>query len=272
MCSVCRSLALLLSLVLAGGAAARELRVCADPNNLPFSDRRGDGFENRIAVLLAAELGADLEYVWWAQRRGFLRNTLNAGRCDLLVGVPSGLEAVRTTLPYYRTSYVFVQRREAPAIGSLDDPALRRLRIGVPLVGDDGANPPPVHALAARGLVANVRGYPVYGDYRRPEPAAALLEALAKGDIDIAVAWGPFAGYFAARRGLSWRLAPVAPAVDGGLPMQFDIAMGVRRGDDALLAEVEAALDRRRADIAAILDSYGVPRLPPQAGASERGR
>jgi mxaJ protein len=261
MCSSSLKAGALLALLLIGSAAsARTLRVCADPNNLPFSNERGDGFENRIVQLVAEELGAEVEYSWRAQRRGFLRETLRAGACDLVPGLPGGLEGVRTTAPYYRSTYVFATRTDGPSIASFDDARLRELVIGVQLVGDDGANAPPAHALSRRGIVDNVRGYTVYGDYREPNPPSRIIEAVAKGDIDVAAVWGPLAGYFAARQAVPLKIAPVQPAFEPGLPMVWDIAMGLRNEDDALRREIDAALERRRADIDAILAGYGVPR------------
>src|SRR5690349_16835567 len=117
---------------------AGVLRVCADPNNLPLSNQRGEGFENKLAELLAQDLGERVEYTWWAQRRGFFRNTLKAGMCDLVIGVPAGFEMASTTRPYYRSTYVFVSRKDRHLnIASLDDPALRKLKIGVQMIGDD---------------------------------------------------------------------------------------------------------------------------------------
>lgn len=253
---------------LAGPVQARELRVCADPNNLPFSNERQEGFENRIASLLADQLHAELHYTWWAQRRGFIRNTLKAGLCDLVPGVSTGLDMLRTTRPYYRSTYVFATRAGAgAAVTSFDDPRLRQLRIGVQIIGDDGANTPPAHALTRRGIVANVRGYTVYGDYAEPDPAGAIMDALARGEIDIAIAWGPFAGYYATRHPGALELRPVSPAVDlPVMPMIFDIAMGVRYGDDDFRAEINDALKARRRDIDAILASYGVPRADQPEG------
>jgi mxaJ protein len=255
--------ALVLALALfAAPVHARELRVCADPNNLPFSNERGEGFENKIVALVAEELGATVEYTWWAQRRGYVRNTLKAGLCDLVPGVASGFEMLRTTIPYYRSAYVFVTRPDGPAVQSLDDPVLREARVGVQLVGDDGVNTPPAHALARRGIVDNVRGYSLYGDYREPNPPARIVEAVRAGEIDVALAWGPMAGYFAVQEPAVLRVTPVVPLADGPrLPMVFDIGMGVRRGEDAFRAEIEGALRRRQADIDAILSEYRVPRL-----------
>ena len=250
-----------LALVFATIADARELRVCADPNNLPFSNERGEGFENKIAELIADELGVTLSYTWWAQRRGFIRNTLNTGSCDLVTGTTNGIEMLRTTLPYYRSGYTFVTRQDGPKVSSLDDPILHNLRIGIQLVGEDGANPPPSEALARRGIVDNVRGYLVYGDYRERNPAAAIMDAVAKGEIDVAIVWGPVAGYFAGRESVPLKVALVTPQNDGPrLPMVFDINMGVRRDDPTLRDEINAALSKLRPKIDAVLANYGVPR------------
>jgi mxaJ protein len=243
------------------------LRVCADPDNLPFTSERGEGLENRLAELLARDLGARLEYTWWAQRRGFLRNTLRARACDVVLGVPADLEGVRATRPYYRSTYVFVERPgKRPPIRSLDDARLRRLRIAVPLVGDDGANAPPAHALARRGLAANLVGFSVYGDGRPPAPPARLIAAVAGGDVDIGTAWGPAAGYFAAREAVALRITPIEPASDGALPLAFDIAMAVRPDDAGRHASLEAFLDRRRAEVDAVLAAFHVPRVDARAG------
>ncbi|MER9438046.1 substrate-binding domain-containing protein [Mesorhizobium sp. M0618] len=249
-------------LLLPAIANARELRVCADPNNMPFSNAAGQGFENRIAEIIATDLGAKLTYTWWAQRRGFIRNTLKAGLCDLVPGTPANLEMLRTTTPYYRSSYVFVTRQDGPDVASFNDPRLRELRIGVQLIGDDGANSPPVQALGRRGIVGHLIGYPVYGDYSAPNPPARIVEAVANGEIDLAVVWGPLAGYFAQRQKVSLRITPVTPRIDGPqLPLMYDISMGVRREDDALRGDVNSALARHKAEIDAVLAQYGVPRL-----------
>ena len=158
---LCSIVIALFAAVLARSALAdeRELRVCADPNNLPFSNDRGEGFENRIAELLARDLGAKLTYTWWAQRRGFIRSTLAANSCDLVIGVPAGYDLVLTTRSYYRSTYVFVTRKDSRlALSSFDDPQLRKLRIGVHLIGNDGVNVPPAHALTRRGIISNVAG------------------------------------------------------------------------------------------------------------------
>ena len=253
----------LAALSIAAPAAAESLRVCADPNNLPFSSEQGTGFENRIAVLLAEDLHAELEYTWWAQRRGFVRNTVKAGLCDVVMGVPASFELLQTTRPYYRSTYVFVTRKaDGTVITSLDDARLKTLRIGVQLIGDDGANTPPAHALARRGITANVHGYMIYGDYRSAAPTAPIIDAVAGGEIDVAAAWGPQAAYFAAREPVPLTWAPITPWLDGPrLPMVFDISIGVARGNGSLRADLDAALSRHRAEIDGILAEYGVPRV-----------
>lgn len=252
------------------GPRTPALRVCADPNNLPFSDAKERGFENALAHLVADEMGRHVEYTWHAQRRGFVRETLRANACDVIMGIASASEMVLPTRPYYRSTYVFVTRqRGGPRVASLDDPALRTLRIGVQLVGDDFANTPPAHALARRGLVSQVVGYSVYGDYREEAPPSRIVRAVADGEVDVAVVWGPLAGYFARRQRVPLALAPVSPQVDPPfLPFVFDISMGVRRTDAALRDTLDAILLRRRADVERILDQYGVPRVAPRRVAS----
>jgi len=262
MCSSSLKAALVAALLASGAAEARELRVCADPNNLPFSNERGEGFENRIVELIAEDLGASVTYAWRAQRRGFLREGLKAEACDLVPGLPSNMEGVRTTIPYYRSSYVFVTRPNEPVPQSFNDALLRTLQVGVQLVGDDGWNTPPAHALARRGIVENVHGYSLYGDYRQPNPPSLIVKAVADGSIDVAIAWGPLAGYFATREPVPLKVAPVKPLFDGPqLPMVWDISMAVRKEDDALRYEIEGALTRLKPRIDAILEEYGVPRL-----------
>lgn len=249
--------------VAASGGDDEALRVCADPNNLPFSNQRLEGFENKLAELLARDLGRSLRYTWWAQRRGFLRNTLDARACDVVMAVPATMNGVRTTRPYYRSSYVFVSRRDRDlAVRSFDDPLLRTLKIGVPLVGDDGTNPPPAHALGRRGIIDKVVGYTVYGDYRQESPPERILEALVRGEIDVAIVWGPLAGAYARRGKVPLRIAPVVPASDAGLPLTYEIALGVRKDDELLQRQLDRTLNRRRADIKRILESYGVPVVP----------
>ena len=252
-------------------ARVAPLRVCSDPNNLPFSDRHERGFENRIADLVARELGTHVEYTWWAQRRGFVRSTLRAGECDLIMGVPSSMEMVLATAPYYRSTYVFVSRRDRNhRIESFDDPRLQHLKIGVQLIGDDGVNSPPVHALSNRGIVRNIVGYTVYGDYAKPHPASQIIDAVIRGDVDVAVVWGPLAGYFAATSKTPLVLTPVSPQIDlPYLPFVFDISMGVRRGDTTFKARIDSIVVRQRPVIDSILRAYSVPRVSARARSVE---
>jgi quinoprotein dehydrogenase-associated probable ABC transporter substrate-binding protein len=242
-------------------AERRELRVCADPNNLPFSNQRLEGFENRMAELVAAEMHATLRYTWMPQRRGFIRRTLKAKECDLVTGVPTGLEMVLPTKPYYRSTYVFVYRKNSNLrIRSFDDPALQEMRIGLHAIGEDGFNPPPAHALARRGIVKNVVGFRMQDVDSVDSPPGRIIDAVAAGQIDIAIVWGPFAGYFARRQKVELEVVPVSPNIDPpGLAFEFDLSMGVRRGDTALKDEVDGILDRRRRDIETILKDYGIP-------------
>jgi mxaJ protein len=244
----------------------RVLRVCADPNNLPFSNARLEGFENKLAALIARDMHADVQYTWWAQRRGFLRNTLKAHQCDVVMGLPTGVDMAAVTQPYYRSTYVFVSRKDRHLnVTSFDDEILRKLKIGVQLIGDDGANAPPAHALAKRGVVGNVRGYTVYGDYTKPNPPARIVDAVADGEIDLAIVWGPLAGYFAKREPVPLDIVPVSPQIDlPFLPFVYDIALATRREDTALRQQLETILERRKAEIDRLLASYGVPRVDPE--------
>jgi len=246
---------------LLAAAARPPLRVCSDPNNLPFSNGNGEGFENRIAELVAQDLGRPLVYFWSPQRRGFIRNTLNAGRCDVVMGVPAQYGPVQPTRPYYRSAYAFVSRRDRHlGVRSFDDPRLKTLTIGIQITGEDYDNPPAAQALAARHLVENVRGYTVYGDYSRPDPQRDIVDAVADGRVDLAIVWGPLAGYYGRREPAAIDVVTVTPERDGrSLAFAFDIAMGVRRGDRALRDALDAVIVRRGAGIRRILTSYGVP-------------
>ncbi len=242
-------------LLVCTSAAAADLRVCAEPDNLPFSHQSQSGFENRIARLIAAELDSNLIYEWQPQRRGFVRKTLGNDLCDAWMGVPSDFERALTTKPYYRSVYVFVYGKHA--LQSFDSPDLKALRIGVQLPGNDGAATPAGYALAAKGAVENVRGYPVYGEH----PAAErIVAAIARGELDAGVVWGPAVGFFARSQNLNVANAS-APKQLEAMPFEFDISIGVKRGNRELRDRLDAALERRKAEIDAVLDEYAVPRL-----------
>jgi mxaJ protein len=244
---------------LTAGPDSKQLVVCSDPNNLPFSNRAGQGFENKLAALLAKDLGMRLSYVWWAQRRGYVRQTLGENRCDIWPGVASGVEQMATTRPYYRSTYVFVTRADKSLRGlTLDDERLKTLSIGVQMIGDNANNTPPAHALARRGLIQNIRGFMVYGDYMQPNPPAAIVEAVAKGDIDVAVAWGPLAGYFGHRSSVPLRVEPVTPT-SAQWPMAYDISVGVRRDESMLRDRIDVVLGREKSAIGELLREYHIP-------------
>lgn len=247
----------------AAPAPGGVLRVCADPNNLPFSNQRLEGFENKLAELVAGELDTTLQYTWMPQRRGFIRRTLNARECDLVMGVPSGYELLLTTKPYYRSTYVFAYpRSKGLELHSFDDPVLRQLKIGLQALVEDRSNPPPAHALARRGIVDNVVGFTMWDVDAVEDPPGKIIAAVATGEIDVAIVWGPLAGYFAKRQPTALEVVPVSPQFDEpSVPFVYDISMGVRRSDAALKAQLEEIVDRRRGDIEKILESYGVPLL-----------
>jgi mxaJ protein len=248
--------------------AVGQFRVCADPENMPHSNQKQEGFENKIADLIAKEFGQTTHYTWWGQRRGFIRNTMNAtleeGRCDVVIGVPEGYDLVRTTKPYYRSTYVFVYPKDkGPQVKSLDDPVLKKIKIGVHLLGDDYTNPPPVHELAKRGVVGNLVGFSTF--YSAENPPSSIIDAVASGKVDIAIVWGPAAGYFVKRQRVPLTMVPV-PSGKGDLPFEFGMAMGVKPGNDALRLKLEKVIDTRRAEITKILNDYNVPLIESKAG------
>ena len=252
-----------------GSADPDALRVCSDPNNLPFSNAAGEGFENRLAALVADDLGQHVTYAWHAQRRGFVRETLKAKLCDVIIGVPDHYDLVETTQPYYRSTYVFVSQADRKFnISSIKDPRLKHLSIAVHLIGDDGSNTPPVHALGEQGIIDNVIGYPIYGDYRDPNPTAKPIEAVERGEADIAAVWGPLAGYFAKASPTPLIVTPIT-GVETFKPLRFDFAlsMGVRKGDHGLRDKLNAILSRRKNDIGALLKDFGVPLVTPASSA-----
>jgi mxaJ protein len=264
MSSVCSALVAFLTvwtLLAPVPKAQAPLRVCADPNNLPFSNERGDGFENKIAILVARELHRPLEYFWLPQRRGFIRNSLNAQRCDVVIGVPAEYGLLQPTSSYYRSSYAFVSRRDRHLhIDSFDAPPLKTLTIGIQISGDDYNNPPAAQELASRHLVQNVRGFTVYGDYSRPDPQRAIVDAVADGRVDVAIVWGPLAGYYAQRESTPIDVRPITGVSAGSASrFTFDIAMGVRRDDTTLRAALDAVIAQHGDAMRRILQEYGVP-------------
>lgn len=247
-----------------GGArcwAAASLRVCADPNNLPYSNQEQQGFENKLATLIAGDLGMEVSYVWFPQREKFFQKTLNAGLCDVVMGVPTGFDEAMTTRPYYRSSYAFLSRRDRHLhIDSLDDPRLRRLRIGVHILGEADDSIPPVRALVNRGIVHNLVGYSIFGNLTEANPSADLIRAVVEKKVDVAVVWGPLAGYFARRSSVPLDVTPIRTDPENPtLPLAFNIAIGVREQDQSLREKLDAELQHRRPAIHQLLASYGIP-------------
>jgi len=255
------ALLLLIPSVLVGeaqGAEVKELRVCADPNNLPYSNERREGFENKIGELVAKELGAPLTYYWWPHQRGLVRNTLGAEQCDVLIGIPKDYDPVLATKPYYRTGYVIAYRKDRGfQIRSLDDPILKKIKIGV------HSDTPPHQALAERDLIGdNLVQYSLFYGWAHPEEQLGKpIQDLIAGQIDVAMIWGPTVGYYVKKWSASF--LEVVPLQDDGphTPMSFEISMGVRKGDKELRAQLDEALSTRQAEIRKILEEYGVPLL-----------
>jgi mxaJ protein len=210
---------------------------------------------------LAKELGQEVTYTWWPQRRGFIRNTLAAGRCDVVMGIPAAVDAVLTTQPYYRSSYAFVfPKAAAYNITSFDDPQLQTLRIGVHLIGDDYSNSPPAHVLSTKGIIKNVVGYSVFGDYGEDSPPGKIIKAVADGEVNVAIVWGPIAGYFSQKQAVPLTVVPVPiTASSPTLPLAYNIALGVRRGDTRLQEKLNNLLSRKSVEVKQILTDYGVP-------------
>jgi mxaJ protein len=253
---------LLIALVMAQaplGAQAGVLRVCSEPNNLPFSNRAGQGFENKIADLVARDLGDTVAYTYALQNDRFIKHTIDAGKCDVMMGVSDGDDDVLTTQPYYASTYVFVSRKaDGLRLASLTDPRLKKLKIGVHLIGDDST--PPMMALGQEGIVDNVHGYMIYGDFSKPNPPARVIEAVENKDVDVAAVWGPLGGYFAKSSPVALIVTPMTGTAQfKPLMFQFAIAMGVKKGNTVLRDRLDTVIAKERPAIRNILQSYGVP-------------
>jgi quinoprotein dehydrogenase-associated probable ABC transporter substrate-binding protein len=271
-CRVALTAALLLASATALAAQQRPapmqeglLRICADPDNLPLSDSTGAGFENKIAELMAKTWNAKLQYTWWAAPRGISR-MLNGKYCDVMIQAPAGYEIAGLTRPYYRTSYAFVQRKDAPhPVTSLDDPALKKMKIGVHLFAADGENTPPAMALSAHGVVGNLVGFGTayYGVEDRP---SKIIEAVRDKQVDIAIVWGPIAGYWNVQLKADLAVTAIENDTVSNIPFAFSMAMGTRRGEPQFRDSLQKFLDTRRPEIEALLKEYGIPLLPLPAG------
>ena len=234
----------------------KVLRVCADPHNMPFSTDKGEGFENKVAELFADKLGKGLAYAWYPQATGFVRNTLAAHRCDVIMGAPQGDDLVQVTNPYYRTAYALVSKQSSGLAGvdTIEDPQLKGKRIGVV------AGTPPGNNMAANGLMANAKPYPLVVDTRVDSSAAAMMHDLESGEIDAGILWGPMAGYYARQANSGMTVVPLVKETTGPR-LAYRIAMGVRFADqdwkrllNRLVAENQPAINK-------LLLSFGVPLL-----------
>ncbi len=235
----------------------KTLRVCADPNNLPFSNDKGEGFENKIAEFLAKKLGKDLAYTYYPGATGFVRNTLNAHLCDVILGMPQGNDLVQTTNPYYRTTYAIVTRAgsELDGVKTLDDPRLKEKPHRIGLV----ANTPPGNVLAMNGLMASVKPYALMVDTRVESSGAAMMHDLEKGEIDVALLWGPIAGYYAKQSSVKLNVTPLPETP--GARMAFRIGFGVRHSDQNWKRELNTLIAQNKIELERILRDYGVPLL-----------
>jgi quinoprotein dehydrogenase-associated probable ABC transporter substrate-binding protein/PQQ-dependent catabolism-associated CXXCW motif protein len=266
------AVALVAAFALAGyerGAAAAEgsigelvdpntLRVCADPNNLPYSNEAGEGFENRIAELLARSLDREISYTFFPQTIGFVRNTLGAQLCDVVMGVTTTNELMQNSNPYYRSTYVLLQRADQePKVTSLHDIALNDLRVGAVM------QTPPLDVLAREGLLDHVVPYKLTVDTRFESPAREMVEDLAAGDIDVGALWGPMGGYWAQKQDVPLRVLPLESASEG-VRLDFRISLGMRRGEPEWEETLNTFLAEHRDEIQDILLEYGVPLLDEQ--------
>jgi quinoprotein dehydrogenase-associated probable ABC transporter substrate-binding protein len=234
----------------------KVLRVCADPNNMPFSTDKGEGFENKLAALLAGKLGKGLSYSWYPQATGFVRNTLAAHKCDVIMGIPQGDDLVQVTNPYYRTAYALVFKPEhgLDGVDTLGDPRLKGKRIGVV------AGTPPGNNMADNGLMANAKPYPLVIDTRVDSSAAAMMRDLAAGDVDAGVLWGPMAGYYARQSSPAVTVVPLVKETTGPR-LAYRIAMGVRYTDQEWKRQLNRTIQDNQGAITRLLLSFGVPLL-----------
>jgi len=252
-----------IGLALAAGPVAAQtgetvdhtmLRVCADANNMPFSNDKGEGFENKIAELLAGDLGIPVHYTWFPDTIGFVRNTLGARKCDLIIGTAAGNELVQNSNPYYRSTYAFIYRPDVHPVTSIDDPVLQSASIGII------AGTPPVTLLMQKGLLGNLRSYQLLVDTRFNSPGRDLVHDVATGAVDIGILWGPIAGYYAKQESPALVVAPL-PAQQGPMQLDFRITMGMRPNEPEWKRTINTLIRKKQKEIDAILLAYGIPLL-----------
>jgi quinoprotein dehydrogenase-associated probable ABC transporter substrate-binding protein len=238
--------------------ARTELKVCADPSDLPFSNKAGEGFENKIATLIGQDLGVPVNYVWFPQVVGFVRNTLRAHQCDLVMGAVSGDAVMEETNPYYHSGYMVVTRKDSGLkIQSLADPALAGKKIGLV------AATPPTDLLLKHHLMPQVTTYALAVDTRFESPPRAMLQDVVDGKLDVGLIWGPFAGFYIKRDKLPLD-AVFLDSEDGSTRLDFHIAMGVRAGEPEWRRRINQAIEHQHGEIAKILADYAIPQLDEQ--------
>ncbi|HEX3882119.1 MAG TPA: quinoprotein dehydrogenase-associated putative ABC transporter substrate-binding protein [Stellaceae bacterium] len=279
---VIAALAALLPPAAAAVASDAPLRVCAARDNMPFSDANGEGFENKLASLVAADLGRPLVYGWLADGTKDPLTALAAGHCDLVIGVPAGFSGVATTHPYYWSSYVLISRTDRGlGISSLKDHRLRGLKIGVASIDGDTLYAPPARALSQSGLGKNLVAYPVDDGGDGPSQSGKIVDAIVHGDVDIAAVWGPSAGYWARKAPAALTVTTIGDTDEFSarkthfelLGLQYEIAMAVRQDDERLRTALDGAIARDRPRMEAVLKEYGVPLIEPTrlSSANPRG-
>ena len=234
----------------------KVLRVCADPRNLPFSDQKGEGFENKLAELFAAKLQKKIDYTYYPQATGFVRMTLGAHRCDVIMGFPQGDDLVQGTNPYYRTAYALISKQgsDLNGVAELNDARLKGKHIGIV------AGTPPATNMAANGLMGSAKPYPLMIDTRVDSSAEAMINDLNKGDIDAAILWGPMAGFYAKKSDPPLHVTPLVKEKTGP-QLVYRIGMGVRRSDQNWKRLLNRLIQENQPEINQILIGYGVPLL-----------
>ena len=231
-------------------------RACGDPRNLPFSNDKGEGFENKLAELFAAKLGKKLSYTYFPQVTGFVRKTLGSFRCDIIMGFPQGDDQAQVTIPYYRTTYALIFKRGSGLedVTTISDPKLKDKRIGIV------AKTPPSTNMALNGLLAHAKSYPLFIDTRADSSAQAMMDDLAKGEIDCGILWGPMAGYYASHANPPLVVAPLTKETTGP-PMIYRIGMAVRPADQEWKRTLNRLIMENQTEINKLLISYNIPIL-----------
>jgi quinoprotein dehydrogenase-associated probable ABC transporter substrate-binding protein len=231
-------------------------RACEDPRNMPFSNEKGEGFENKLAEMFAAKLGKKLSYTYFPQATGFVRMTLASFKCDVIMGFPQGDDQAQLTIPYYRTTYALITKRGSGLedVTTIGDPKLKDKRIGVV------ARTPPSTVMAMNGLLGKAKSYPLFVDTRADSSAQAMIDDLMRGDIDCGILWGPMAGYYAARTDPPLAMVPLVKEA-ATVPMMFRIGMAVRPSDQEWKRTLNKLIQDNQAEINKLLISYNIPIL-----------